>query len=340
MGFAVKRVTLALLLLLIAAAPVLAGYKDGMKAARKQDFAKALRELAPLAEQGHSGAQFAMGVMYMHGRGVKRDTNKALDLFFKAAEQEHPGAMNNVGRLYVDGTSVKKDFAEAVRWFRKAAKKHALARNNLAQMYLTGRGVKMDYKKALYWLKQAAKKGHAKSMFEIGIMYDNGLGIEADHEEAIHWVQRAADKDYRKAASWFRRKKQVKRAEERKRQAESIIYHCPKIPEVSWWGETSHADIITEVSRKHQRNWPAYARKWTRHLQRMRDIRRRGKGVKMRRDSVDLSKGEIRDKTAVTNEFVTLGGTDLDRYIVKVKQRITAHHCLAQETAARQAQKG
>ena len=336
MGFAVKRVVIFVLLLLIAVTPALAGYKEGIRAARAQDFAKALKDFEPLIQQGHSGAQFNMAVMYLHGRGVERNMKKAIKLFFKSAAQEHSGAMNNVGRLYVEGKQVKQDFAEAIRWFRKAAKNHVLARNNLAQMYLTGRGVKKDYGKGLYWLKQAAKKKHAKSEFEIGILYDNGLGVEQDHEEAIRWIQKAADNDYHKAVAWFRRKDQERRAEERKRRAESIIYHCPQIPEVSWWGETSHANIIEEVSRKHQRKWRIYTRKWARYLKRIEETRRQGKGLRMRRNSVDLSKREIRDPAAITELFVTLGGGDLDRYIVKVKQRITVHQCLVQELVARQ----
>jgi len=58
----------------------------------------------------------------------------------------------------------------------------------------------------------------------------------------------------------------------------------------------------------------------------------------MRITAVDLSRGEIREKGAIGEKTVTLGGRDLDRYIVKVKQRITVHHCLALEMAAHQKQ--
>ena len=334
----VKQVIVVLGLLLLMAASADAGYKDGIRAARKQDFAKALSEFTPLVEQGHSGAQFNLGVMYLHGRGVERDIAKALDLFQKAAAQDHPGAMNNIGRLHVEGTGVKQDFAEAVRWFRKAAKRHVLARNNLAQMYLTGRGVEKSDKKALYWLKLAAKKGHAKSQYEIGIMYDNGRGVEEDREEAIRWIQMAAKTNYHKAVAWFRERDREKRAAEKKRRAAGVIYHCPEVPEVSWWGDLTHADIINEVSRKHMRKWSAYLAKWERHLNRIQQMRRERKGIKMRKSAVDLTKGEIREKGAIEEKTVTLGGRDLDRYIVKVKQRITVHHCLALEMAAIQKQ--
>ena len=332
----VRHVIAMLGLLLLTAVPADAGYKEGIRAARVQDFSKALSEFAPLVDQGHSGAQFNLGVMYLHGRGVKRDVEKALELFRLAAEQEHPGAMNNIGRLHVEGTGVKQDFALAVRWFRMAAKNHILARNNLAQMYLTGRGVEKSYKKALFWLKQAAKKGHAKSQYEIGIMYDHGLGVEKDSEEALRWIQKAAETDYHKALAWLREQDREKRTAARKRRAASVTYHCPAVPEVSWWGDLTHADIINEVSRKHLRKWSAYLAKWERHLNRIQQIRRDGEGIKMRKSAVDLAMGEIREKGAVGEKTVTLGGRDLDRYIVNVKKRITVHHCLALEMAARQ----
>ncbi len=334
MRMSLKLVVAVLGLLLLSAVPAGAGFHDGIQAANRKDFAKALAEFEPLAEQGHPGAQFNLGVMYLHGRGVERSLGKAIELFRKAAAQDHAGAMNNIGRLLVEGKGVKQDFAEAVRWFRKAAKKNTIARNNLAQMYLTGRGVEKDYKKALFWLKQAAKSEHAKSEYEIGIMYANGLGVETDPEEAIRWIRKAADGKYQKALAWFREKEREKRKAERKRRAASVTYHCPKVPEVSWWGDVSHADIIDEVARKHLRNWSAYITKWERHLKRMVRMRREGKGIEMRKSAVDLSKGEIREKGAIGEKNVTLGGRDLDRYIVKVKQRITVHQCLAQELAA------
>ena len=330
-----KRSVIFLVFVLISTMPAAADYKAGIRAARMQDFAKALKEFEPLVQQGHSGAQFNLGVMYLHARGVKRDFDRAFELFHKAAAQGHSGAMNNIARLHVDGKYIERNFATAVRWFRKAAKNHAIARNNLAQMYLTGRGVEKDYKKGLYWLVQAAKKGHAKSQYEIGIIFDNGLGVERDHEKAVRWISRAAGRGYHKAVNWMTKNEHKKRQAERRREISAATYSCGRVPRVSWWGDVGHAEIITEVRRRHLRDWSLYASKWSLHLKHMRQTRAAGKGIRMRRGAVDLTRGEFGEPGAVDDGFVVLGGADLDRYIVEVTKRITVHNCLAQEVKMR-----
>ena len=50
-----------------------ADFQKGLTAAQSGDFATALREWTPLAEQGDFGAQFNLGVMYRDGQGVIQD---------------------------------------------------------------------------------------------------------------------------------------------------------------------------------------------------------------------------------------------------------------------------
>ena len=45
----------------------------GLDAARRGDFAIALREFTPLAEQGNATAQLNLGSMYVLGQGVIQD---------------------------------------------------------------------------------------------------------------------------------------------------------------------------------------------------------------------------------------------------------------------------
>ena len=47
-----------------------ADFDKGLIAAQNGDFATALREWTPLAEQGDASAQFNLGVMYRNGKGV------------------------------------------------------------------------------------------------------------------------------------------------------------------------------------------------------------------------------------------------------------------------------
>ena len=53
-----------LLTLLVGNPAVSADFQKGLDAAQKGDFATALREWTPLAEQGDADAQFCLGVMY------------------------------------------------------------------------------------------------------------------------------------------------------------------------------------------------------------------------------------------------------------------------------------
>ncbi len=45
-------------------APAWAGWNEGVAAYNRGDYATALREWRPLAEQGNADAQFFLGVMY------------------------------------------------------------------------------------------------------------------------------------------------------------------------------------------------------------------------------------------------------------------------------------
>ncbi len=97
----------------------------GLEAFTRGDYASALKEFRPLAEQGDAVSQFALGTMYENGRGVP------------------------------------KDDVEAVRWYRLAAEQgQASAQNNLAKMYRRGRGVPQDDVLAHMWWSLSAAQGH------------------------------------------------------------------------------------------------------------------------------------------------------------------------------------
>jgi len=59
-------VMLALVVVLVAA-PAWADFEAGVLAYIQGDYATALTEFRPLAQQGHAGAQFNLGQMYRKG---------------------------------------------------------------------------------------------------------------------------------------------------------------------------------------------------------------------------------------------------------------------------------
>ncbi len=64
-----------------------ADFQKGLAAAKSGDFATALREWKPLAEQGNADAQSLLGAMYAEGNGVPRDYKAAVKWYRLAAKQ-------------------------------------------------------------------------------------------------------------------------------------------------------------------------------------------------------------------------------------------------------------
>ncbi len=154
-----KRILAALLLLTLAAPAWGQDFEKGSEAYVQGDYATALREFRPLAEQGHVAAQFKLGVMYGNGQGVPQDD------------------------------------AEAVKWYRKAANQgHAEAIWHLGNAYLLGFGLPIDYQEAVTWWRQGAEKGDPYSQRDLGSMYEDGDGVPQNFVLAHVWYNLAASK--------------------------------------------------------------------------------------------------------------------------------------------------
>ena len=128
---------------ILAAALILGGgaalaqeFNKGFEVAQGGDFATALKEWQPLAEQGDRNLQYNLGVMYDNGQGVPQDYAEAAKWYRLAAEQGHATAQYNLGWMYDNGYGVPQDYAEAVKWYRLAAEQgDAEAQFNLGVMY-------------------------------------------------------------------------------------------------------------------------------------------------------------------------------------------------------------
>lgn len=142
-------------------APVQAQDFDvGLEAALADDFVTALEVWQPLAAQGDSRAQTALGLLYEEGDGVLQDDVEAVRWYRLAAEQGSADALGNLGVMYQYGRGVPQDFAEAVRLYRMAAKQgNARAQTNLGSMYNDGNGVVQDYVTAHMWFNVSASNG-------------------------------------------------------------------------------------------------------------------------------------------------------------------------------------
>ena len=98
-----------------------ADFQKGLDAAERGDYATALKEWTPLAEQGNAIAQFNLGVMYDEGTGVPQDYNTAVKWVTLAAEQGNADAQYNLGLMYGNRGGVPQDYVRAHMWFNLSA---------------------------------------------------------------------------------------------------------------------------------------------------------------------------------------------------------------------------
>ncbi len=156
-----RRIIVAATLLIAVMVPARADFQEGVAAYKRGDYATALREWRPLAEQGYAGAQYNLGFMYHNGQGVPPDYAEAVKWYRLAAKQGKADAQFYLATMYRKGQGVLQDYSEAVRWYRLAAQQgDADAQHNLGPMYGEGHGVTRDYVQAHMWFNLAAAQGN------------------------------------------------------------------------------------------------------------------------------------------------------------------------------------
>ncbi len=101
-------------------------FEAGMGAYKRGDYAMALREWLPLAEQGNEKAQAVLGGMYYMGRGVQQDDVNAamwLDLAARQGDQSAARLRNHaINEMTPD------QITEAQRLAREWMEKHGKAK--------------------------------------------------------------------------------------------------------------------------------------------------------------------------------------------------------------------
>ena len=167
----------------------------GIVAYERGDFAAAVKELTPPAEQGDATAQVLLGAIYGTGsEAVPRDDQKAVAWFRRAAEQGSAAGQNFLGEAYRDGLGVAVDQAQAATWFRRSAEQgFAIGQYHLAMAYDVGAGVTRDVKEAVAWLKKSAAQGYALAEAMLGRCYIGGLGTAVDEKLGVQWLRKAAN---------------------------------------------------------------------------------------------------------------------------------------------------
>ena len=178
-----------------------------MNAYDRGEYEFALREFGRLAELGLADAQYYLGLIYKHGRGVPDDDAQAVQWFARAARQGHAYAQKRLAVSYITGAGVLEDHAQAVQWATRAAEQGlADVQYFLGNMYANGEGVPQDRAQAIQWCTRASEQGHAQAQYKLGCIYANGEqiikhvleseGMPEDHAQAVQWFTRAAEQGH------------------------------------------------------------------------------------------------------------------------------------------------
>ncbi len=159
--------TFVLSLLLIANSSVAADYDKGFNAYSEGDFATALAEWQPLAEQGDANGQFGLGLLYANGWGVDLNDDEALKWYGLAAGQGHGEAAYSLGVMNANGWGVPQSDDEAFKWYSMAADRgFTTAQIGLGKMYAIGYGAPLDIVQAHMWYNVAAMLDDYNAEFE------------------------------------------------------------------------------------------------------------------------------------------------------------------------------
>lgn len=156
----------------------------------EQSFEKALTWFNRGIKNGDSLCQYEMGVMYLHGLGVKKDAITAADYFKVAADQDFPSAQVNLGKLFLD----QGDVQTATRFFELAARhNHIEAFYHLAEMSNSGVGRERSCGVATVYYKLVAEKVETihSAFDEANHAFDEG-----DLETALVAYMMAAEQGY------------------------------------------------------------------------------------------------------------------------------------------------
>ena len=137
------------------------------KLSRMQKQQDKFEQLAEKANSGDIEAQYEVAMMYLKGRGVRKNSQQARKWLSKAAEQNDARAITRLGIVNYKGEGGSRDYTRALGLFNRVADTSVLAQYYLGEIYANGAGVEKDYLVAIQWYQKAADGGFDRSLGKI-----------------------------------------------------------------------------------------------------------------------------------------------------------------------------
>lgn len=165
-------------------------FERGDDAANAGDFATALKEWKPLAENGDVKAQASLGFMYLEGKGVPKDYEKAEKWFKEAAEQGSIEAQFLLGQRYLQGDGFEKNIEQSLVYLSLAAEQDFAPAQFLLGSIYQSIHKPWDEIEATKWWIRSAEQGFPPAMRELGKKYQKDGWLADNHimqEVGLMW---------------------------------------------------------------------------------------------------------------------------------------------------------
>jgi uncharacterized protein len=177
--------------LLGSAGAVWAGdFDKGLKAYQSGDFATAMKEWTPLAEQGDASAQFNLGVMYSKGKGVTQDDAEAFAWMERSAKQKYGPALSELGLYFERGLGTEKNENLAFIMYRKSAiGDWPGGQKRLGNAFGRGLGTDSNDQLAYMWMFLAKENGYKKSDIDSEMKYAASRLSSEQIDQAKDWAR-------------------------------------------------------------------------------------------------------------------------------------------------------
>ena len=191
-------------------------YDPGIAAYERRHYEMAIYDFEQRAMQGDPTAQFCLGYMYKHGKGVRPDPQKAIEWYTKSAEQGYTPAQNDLGVMYeFIGESLLFSGDEsgitilitALRWFHDAAKQgNPTAQLNAALMCRLAASLSLAvssstdstktiefHRLVVSWNEKSASQNYPPAQYELAVIHRTGFpGVTENPEKTLELLTKAA----------------------------------------------------------------------------------------------------------------------------------------------------
>lgn len=161
------------------------------------DFRPAAALLRQVVQGGCIPAQFYLGLLTLHGKGVPKNVPKGVQMITTAAKAGVPSAQVWLGSMLITGQDGPKDPKAGFTWIRRAARTgSSMGEIFLAQLYLAGTGTPPHPVRARRLLESVYAKRDRDApavAYVLGRMYMEGKGVPANPAQAFRWMAIAAN---------------------------------------------------------------------------------------------------------------------------------------------------